>query len=98
VDDRGIWREDDPGKSFGIAWDEIHSISGYKLDGITKIYTCVVFDWEYGEYLELNNDWDGFEKVLSAIPKHLPGILQNWYTKIEALTVKDESLIVWTKA
>ena len=44
ADDRGVWWERTRGSPFGIAWDEIHCVSGHKLDGATEVYTCVALD------------------------------------------------------
>ena len=44
ADERGVWREDDPGHPFGIDWDEIECVGGYKLDVITEVYTVIELD------------------------------------------------------
>lgn len=97
ADDRGVWREDKPGRPFGIAWDEVYRVSGHKLDGITEIYTCVVLDWEYGEFVELYHNWSGFAQVVDALTRRLPGIAPDWFERIEALGLGDSPFEVWRR-
>jgi hypothetical protein len=98
ADDRGVWHESIPGQPFGIAWDEIYSVSGHKLDGITEIYTCIVLDFEYGDFIELYDSSPGFQQVVEAITRRLAGISPDWFTRVERLGVHDSPLEVWRRA
>jgi hypothetical protein len=60
ADREGIWRESAEGTRSGIRWDEIWRVSGYRLDTIGEIVTVIELDWEGGDFLELNDDWEGF--------------------------------------
>jgi hypothetical protein len=97
VDDRGVWREDRPGARFGIAWDDIYSVTGFKLDGVTEVFTGVYLDFEYGEFIELFRDWPGFTQVVEAITARLPGIHANWWKQVEQLEGSDPPLVVWRR-
>ena len=97
ADERGVWREDRPGSPFGILWDEIYRLSGGKLDGQDEIYTILALDWEYGEYLELNDRWEGFDQVVQALTERLPGIDPDWFDTIEALRADDEARVIWQR-
>jgi hypothetical protein len=97
ADDRGVWQEDKPGQLSGIAWDEVYCVSGHKLDRVTEVYTCVVMDWEYGEFVELYYDCPGFEQVVGAITERLPGIAPNWFEQVEALGTGDPPVEVWRR-
>ena len=83
ADERGIWREDAPGRRFGIEWSDIFRLSGYRLDGIDKEPVCVELDFEYGHFFELLSDWPGFQNVIAAISERLPGLCSNWFEDIE---------------
>lgn len=98
ADNRGVWREDRPGSPFGIAWDEVHRVSGYKLDGVTNVHVCVELDWEYGEHLELYREWPGFHHVVAAITERLPGLASGWLERVEALGPHDPPIEVWRRA
>jgi hypothetical protein len=41
ADSEGVWRQDS-GKPFGIRWEEIYRVTGYKLDCVTEVDTCLV--------------------------------------------------------
>lgn len=98
ADDAGVWREDKPGRPFGIRWEEIASVGGYKLDGITEVYTIIELDFEYGEWFELRTDSTGFPEVARAVTARLPGIPSDWLTRIEGLGPRDAPVTVWRRA
>jgi hypothetical protein len=97
ADERGVWRSIE-GQLTGIEWGEVYRVRGYKLDGITGVYTCVDLDWECGEFIELYHDWPGFQQVTSAITARLAGIATDWLQKIEQLDVNDAPVEVWCRA
>ena len=95
ADDQGVWWERTRGSPFGIAWDEIHCVSGHKLDGATEVYTCVALDTAYGEYVELYPDWPGFGQVVAATTERLPGISAGRFERVETLGIHDPPTDVW---
>jgi hypothetical protein len=48
ADERGVWREDEPGRQSGVEWDEMTAVGGYKLSGITRVFTVVELDHPSG--------------------------------------------------
>jgi hypothetical protein len=74
ADDRGVWSQPSQAQVSGIEWGEIYRISGYKLDGITEVYTVIELEFDYGEWLELNADWPGFRQVVDTISANLPDL------------------------
>lgn len=97
ADDVGIWREDKPGRRFGIQWTEIHKVCGYQLDCVTKSIPIVTLEWDYGEFMELGTDWPGFDSVVQAISVRLSNIDSQWFERIRALTSQDGVIEVWTR-
>jgi len=98
ADERGVWREDKSGRPFGIEWNEIVAVGGYKLDGITEVYMVVELDFEYGEWLELHADERGFPEVIRAITARLPDIPTGWLAQIERLQPTEAAMTVWRRA
>lgn len=98
ADDRGVWCESKPGTRFGIAWDEIYTVAGFKLDGISEVYNGVYLDFEYGEFIELYRDWPGFAQVVEAITARLPGIRPDWWQDVERLGIGEPPRVVWQRA
>ncbi len=97
ADARGVWSERTPGSPSGIEWHEVYRVSGYKLDGVTEVYTCVELDFEYGEFIELYHHWEGFDQVIAAITQRLPGIDPEWFHVVEQLGVADAPIVVWRR-
>ena len=97
ADERGVWREDHPGRVSGIPWDEISCVSGYKLDRITEIDTCLVLDWGYGEFLELYDRYPGFNQAVARITQQLPGIAPDWFEQVESLGTSDPPVELWPR-
>jgi hypothetical protein len=98
VDAEGIWREDAPGRRFGIAWDEIYCISGYKLDCMARVVAVVTLDWDFGEFFELMDDWSGFDEVVRMITSRVPGIDPGWIDRIRSLEPRQPGIEVWKRA
>lgn len=96
ADEAGVWISEG-GRRYGIGWEEIYCVSGYKLDGITEIYTCVTLDFEYGEYFEFDNAECDIPGVIEAITQRLPGIPQDWFDQIHLLQTDDPPLEIWRK-
>lgn len=97
TDDKGLWVQDEPGKTFGMEWNEVYSVGGYKLDCVTELLTVLCFDTEYGEYFECNGDWVGFEELTRAVSAHLPKFPAEWFPAIESLTANDAPITIWTR-
>jgi hypothetical protein len=98
ADDCGVWHESIPGYRSGIEWGEVYSVSGHKLDAVTEVYTCIVLDFEFGEFVEFYDCRPGFQQVVAAITKRLPGISPGWFERVERLGVKEPPLEVWCRA
>jgi hypothetical protein len=99
ADHRGIWEEVERGRAVGMEWEMIQEISGYKEEGLRKISTeHVRVEFDCGNFhTELTSDVRGFEDVVKAASKYLPGIRSNWFERLERLKPKDESLTVWQR-
>jgi hypothetical protein len=97
TDAEGIWCEG-AAKPFGIRWDEIYRVTGYKLDCITEVDTCLEIDFEYGEFMELNGRFPGFNDVVDGITNRLPGIDPDWFQKVSGLGIDDPPIVVWHRS
>ena len=96
-DNLGIWREDKPGQLFGVKWDEITSICGYKLDGITEVYTVLELGDESGHWQELNAAWPGFDDVTQTITARLP-IPSGWLAELDRMNPQQTPVTFWQKS
>ena len=95
ADHRGVWREDKLGHPFGIEWDEIIRIGGYKLDGYTELFTVLELDDPSGHFIQMHADWPGFAQVVHAISIRIPAIGSNWMDAINNLEADSSPITVW---
>jgi len=95
ADADGVWRQDKPDRKFGIRWDEICGVMGYKLDCVTEVDTVLELEFEHGHFIELNSTWEGFADVVTAITKTIPGLPVDWFEKIETLGADDDAIVAW---
>lgn len=59
-------------QGFDVPWDEIYVINLYKYDCITYEITCLCIDLEYGEYIELFEDMQGWDTFIEHLNYQLP--------------------------
>jgi hypothetical protein len=98
ADTRGVWREDKLGHPFGLEWHEICRISGYKSEDYSEVNTVLELDLVFGEFLELNSSWDGFDQIVAAICERIEGLQARRFKELEALTADDDAIIIWERA
>ena len=98
ADDRGVWREDQPGHPFGIEWGDIYRVGGYKLDCVDEVDTVLELDFEYGHFIELNSTWAGFESVVNALKINLDGLDPRRFDQLEASEPSDGPVEVWERS
>ena len=98
ADENGVWQQNPGEEPFGIRWDEIVSVTGYKIDGVTEVHIEVELDYEYGEYTQFHNQQPGFSQVIEAITKNVPLIEPGWFRRIAESGVNDPPITVWFRS
>lgn len=97
ADGSGIWREDRPGRRHGISWTDIFAVSVHRLDLIDSTCLVIEADFEFGEHVEFNELWQGFDAVVRAIAEHLADVPQDWYERAQALAPSAPPLTIWSR-
>ena len=97
ADADGVWRQDKPEGRFGIHWDEVTGVVAHKLDCIDRIDTVLELEFEYGECLELNSTWIGFEQVVASITSHFAFLGPDWFSRTESLRPHTGQIVIWRK-
>jgi hypothetical protein len=74
ADDRGVWKENEPGRRFVTAWDQIDGVVG---EGGTasngEVCTCIKLELTDKDLpVDLHPDWPGFAQVIEAMTDRLP--------------------------
>lgn len=98
ADVAGLWCEDLSGNRFGMDWDEVHMVSGYKINEVNSESILIVLDYNYGESFQLISTSDGFDQVARSITEFIPGIDPLWLSWIRTSDINDPPLEVWHKA
>lgn len=96
-DQMGIWREDRAGCRMHLPWSEITRVTAGKLDCITRVDIVLEFDHESGHFLEINDNWAGFDLVIDAVGNTY-SLEKGWYRAIEKLGARDDAIVVWQRA
>jgi hypothetical protein len=79
-------------------WDEVYKISGYKSNYITVgTLTYLVFDYDFGEYIEFNDDMEGWDQLIRDLDKYLPISLADWREKLNLTKPNDPILDLYTR-
>src|SRR5690606_5706412 len=97
VDASGLWREDWPGSRVTLAWQEVAQVRACKLDCVTAVVTVLQIDHPSGDCLEFDSDAAGFDEVVAALTRELPGISPDWYAQVASLDQDDASIVVWRR-
>ena len=96
TDEMGVWRDDGSRTKMIIAWDEIHQVTGYLIDGITTCHFCVDIDWSYGAHCELHAESNGFADVVREIGLKLCE-QGDWETRLRTLKRGDQPIVFWRR-
>ena len=97
ADDRGIWRRTGDSVGHGIEWSEIVRVSGAKLDCVTQHRCYLELDFEFGEFVELYDDWDGFDSAVAALAQRFD-LPADWFARVSAMAPEDAPIEIWTRS
>ncbi|WP_429844563.1 hypothetical protein [Brevibacillus sp. FIR094] len=81
-----------------IAWDEVYSVSYYKIDCIEYEMGYLVFDLIYGEYIEFSDSDQDWEKIVNELEKCLPSQTSDWRHSLRNWSIDDGILYLYEKA
>jgi len=60
------------GAEYGISWPDVYRVHASRLDLITESARVLCFDYDYGEFIEVDESMGGFEEMVSHPGEHLP--------------------------
>lgn len=61
-----------PNGDITMRWDEVFAISVSYVNTINHGLVYIIFDYENGEYVEVENQMEGFEQFIAVLPDHFP--------------------------
>jgi hypothetical protein len=99
LDDRGftIHLEGDSSRCIGMSWADVYQVSFYKVDAITSVIDYLIFDFEWGEFIETHNEMNGWEHLLSRLPDYVHISMPNWRNQIAKALPREESLLLFRR-
>lgn len=79
-----FFREDLPDKTVTFKWLEVTQVAVFKTDQFTVDCICMVFELNYKESLEVNENMEGWNTLVKAVPIYLSGALTEaeWWDKV----------------
>lgn len=80
-----------------IDWDEVYSVSYYKIDCIEYEMGYLVFDLVYGEFIEINDSDQDWEKIVNDLEKYLPSQTSDWRHSLRSWSIDDGILYLYEK-
>lgn len=94
TDAHGIWVHTGPTIQYGIRWEEIYAASACKLDCITSVEIIVALDFDFGEFIELNSSFRGFDEAITALNSRL-AVDPSWLDAVAESNPNSEPLVFW---
>ncbi|OUQ87958.1 hypothetical protein B5G50_13225 [Brevibacillus brevis] len=80
-----------------IDWDDVYSVSYYKIDCIEYEMGYLVFDFVHGEFIEINDSDQNWEKIVNDLEKYLPSQTSDWRHSLQSWSIDDGILYLYEK-
>jgi hypothetical protein len=93
-----IRSKDGSSSGHGMTWAEVYQISFHRLDAITSVVDYLIFDFEWGEFLETHNHMSGWNDLIEGLPKYLPISLPNWREQIAEASPRDAGMLLFHRS
>lgn len=89
-------REGEP--SLLMPWAEVSAVSFSKVDAITFIITYLTFDYDWGEFVEVDDSTEGFEHLVLDLSKHLRIVFPDWQDALRAASPNEAPVIIYERS
>jgi hypothetical protein len=79
-----LFRKDPPDKTVTFTWSEVTQVAVFKKDKLLVDCICMVFELNNTETLEVNEEMEGWNTLVRAVPLYLSGALdeKEWWNKV----------------
>lgn len=81
-----------------IRWDDVYSVSCYKVDAKSAVIRYMNFDYSWGDFVEVCDRMDGFDELAETIEKHLPNIRADWRSALKASGPKEPPILLFRRS
>ena len=83
-----FFHENLPDKTATFTWTEVTRVAVFKRDQFLVDCICMGFELNHKETLEVNENMDGWDTLVKAVPVYLSAALaeEQWWNKVVSLT------------
>jgi hypothetical protein len=96
-DEKGITVNPGYGKEMSMKWEEVYSVSFYKDVDAPSGLIYLVFEYEFGEFLEISHDMDGFSDLIQNLSNFLSIKSPGWPGILKSASAKDEPVVIFKR-
>ncbi len=65
-----------------VHWSGVQRVTAFKRDFLTIDCICLAFDCANERTTEINEEVDGWPEFQTALPAHLPGFKEDWFSEV----------------
>lgn len=82
-----------------IAWRDTVSIEAFKRDLYSVDLICLTFHLRNKKAIEINEEMDGWESLVTTLPEYLPGCqtFEEWYTEVAFPAFKPNLTVIYRR-
>jgi hypothetical protein len=77
-----------------FSWLQVQRIFGFKRDRYTVDMICIAFVLR-DTTVEINEEMDGYDSVIAALPKHFSGLEAEWWAKVAFPPFETNWTTIW---
>jgi hypothetical protein len=80
-----------------VAWKDLRQVIAYKIDVFGYDIIAIRFvTSESGSCVEAREEDGGYKQVVKLMETHLPGILEDWWSKVAFPAFATNWTVIWT--
>ncbi len=82
-----------------VRWEDVAKVEAFKRDLLSVDLICTAFEIHGGISLECDEDWDGWQALVEALPTHLPGCrpFSDWWHPVAVPAFEHNLAIIYER-
>lgn len=84
------------GGAIELYWNDVFSVSYYKINCIVNNISYLSFNTEYGETVEVPENIQGWKELINNLHFYLP-ISDTWFERLATITSEDEVIQIYKR-
>ncbi len=80
-----------------VRWSDIREILAYKYDRVNTDEICLGFVTKEStsDWLEISEEWEGFQEAMEVMQMVFPSIEGNWFGRVMIPAFKRNETVLW---